>query len=448
MLSLGGFVWVVNAGNRIEGVRKMKYKIKNGVTLHVVPTEKYKTIRVLIRFSVPATVELINKRTLLSSVLETTSQAYPTQKEMSEYLASLYGTSFGISVGRKGDSHYLSVILNTVNDKYLKESEDVLGASIDFLKEVLFNPHLTNDVFDQVTFKREQKNLVEYIHSVYDDKQSLAALRLQEMFFANSASQGIPSFGTAEGISQITAQELTTYYNEMLVTDNVDVFVLGDVDEDRVTEMVSSLPFTDRPEIISEGFYHEPTKDQVLTRVDSLSVTQGKLNLGYQMQAYYYEADYFALLVFNGLFGGFAHSKLFMNVREKESMAYYASSSIDTFRGYLTVQTGIDPENKERVQALVEEQLIALENGEVSSLELAQTKEMLKNQYITAQDNPGSVIEAAYIQSKFPKSAISENEWLKNVDNITVEDVQRVAASLDLQAVYFMKGASDNGENA
>lgn len=425
----------------------MEMIIKKGVTLHVIPTEKFKTIRLLIRFSTPVTADVINKRTLLSSVLETNSAAYPTQQAMSEYLANLYGTSFGISVGRKGKSHYFSVILNTVNDNYLKESDDVLAQSIHFLGEVLFNPNMTEQGFDEQTFDREKHNLIEYIQSVYDDKQSQAALRLQELFFSEDISQGMPSFGEVQGVESLSASDLAAYYQEMIATDNVDIFVLGDVSTERVVDLVSAMPFDDRQDIVTEEFYKEPIKAEIQIKEEILPVTQAKLNLGYHVDAYYYEANYFPLVVFNGLFGGFAHSKLFMNVREKESMAYYASSTFDSFRGYLTVQTGIESGNKDRVLALIEDQLESLQAGEISPLELAQTKEMLKNQYITSQDNPAAVIEGAYIQSKYPKSAISESEWLAEVEKITVEDVQEVAQKVSLQGIYFMKGGVDHEGN-
>lgn len=421
----------------------MGKNIHKGVTVHVVPTEKYKTIRVLIRFSTEMTVEKNNQRALLTSVLETNSEKYPTQQSMSEYLAYLYGTSFGMTVGRKGKNNYLSVILNTVNDKYLDGSEDVLGASFAFLNEVLFHPNFKNNQFDEETFLREKSNLIDYIESVYDDKQSHAALKLQELYFEDEPSQGMPSFGTPEGIKEINIEDLTAYYYEMIENDTIDIFVLGDVTEERVEALASQFPLKDRPKVLTESFYQPNLKEDVLEREEVLSVTQAKLNMGYHMPTYYYDEDYFPLIIFNGLFGGFPHSKLFMNVREKESMAYYASSGIDTFRGYLTVQTGIEASNKARVQTLVAEQLDKLVDGEVSETEMSQTKEMLKNQYISSQDNPSAVIESAYTRMKYSKSDLTPEEWFAKVDAVTVSDVQKIANKINLQTVYFMKGDNE-----
>ena len=131
--------------------------------------------------------------------------------------------------------------------------------------------------------------------------------------------------------------------------------------------------------------------------------------------------------VFNGLFGGFPHSKLFMNVREKESMAYYASSHLDTFRGMLTVQTGIDDRLKDKVMTLIDAQLASLQLGEISQEDLYQTKEMLKNQYRLSQDNPSVMMEVSYLSHYIPNMVMSDDDWFNKIDAVEVADVQRVA---------------------
>lgn len=426
----------------------MSIKLKQGINLHVIPTTKYKTVRMMIRFSSPLEVETISKRTLLASLLETNSQKYSTQQQLSEKLADLYGASYGINIGKKGDTHLVSAVLNVVNDKFLPNKERVVAEGVSFLKDVLFSPNFDHQLFNKDTFEREKANLIDYIASVYDDKQSQAALALQELYFEESASQKMPSFGTVESVSALTLEEITAYYHTMLSTDTVDIMVIGDVTEDEMIRLFSSLPFTERQVANRLEFYEQNAPIEVREKTEKLSVTQAKLNMGYHTGVYYHDANYFALQIFNGLFGGFPHSKLFMNVREKESMAYYASSSLDSFRGMITVQTGIDSKNKERVEMLVAQQLASLVAGDISLEDLNQTKEMLKNQYFLSLDNPSAVLEAAYLADKIKKSALTDTEWVASLEAVSVEDVQAVAQKLSLQAVYFMEGESlSNGED-
>ena len=149
-------------------------------------------------------------------------------------------------------------------------------------------------------------------------------------------------------------------------------------------------------------------------------------------------------MVFNGLFGGFPHSKLFMNVREKESLAYYASSSVDTFRGFMSVQTGIDGKNRNQVLRLIHEQLESLRNGEVTELELAQTKAMLRNQYLLSLDAPQATIETAYLDNWLPETQLTDDEWLSRMENVTIHDIQNVAQKIELQAIFFLDGGMTN----
>ena len=152
---------------------------------------------------------------------------------------------------------------------------------------------------------------------------------------------------------------------------------------------------------------------------------------------------YFALMVFNGLFGGFPHSKLFLNVREKHSLAYYASSSIEPFRGLLTVQTGIDGQNREKVLRLINEQLKDMAAGKVKEDDLEQTKVMLMNQFLLGLDNQRAVLEQTFLKIKVPQADISQEEWIKRIQAVTLEDVKTVARHIKLQAVYFMEGEKE-----
>ncbi|MCQ5003442.1 insulinase family protein, partial [Escherichia coli] len=67
-----------------------------------------------------------------------------------------------------------------------------------------------------------------------------------------------------------------------------------------------------------------------------------KLNLAYHFPVFYRDENYYAALVMNGILGGTPYSKLFANVREKASLAYYASSQLRLFSSHLAIQTGID----------------------------------------------------------------------------------------------------------
>ena len=421
----------------------MVYQLAEGVNLHVLPTKQYKTIRIFIRFTARLQQEVITKRSLLSSMLETNSLNYPDQTKLSAKLAELYGASFGLSVRKKGNLHWLNVGISFVNGEYVNDP-NLFSQAVDFLKEVLFYPNIKNRQFDQLTFDLEKNNLRLYLESLKEDKQTFASYALQELYFENSPEQKIPSLGVVEEIDKITARSLVAYYQEMMANDQIDIFVVGDVDPDKAAEAVGQLPFEPRETAHPELFYTQPQVNIVKERQVREPIVQAKLNLAYQTNVYYDEPERFALMVFNGLFGGFPHSKLFMNVREKESLAYYASSSVDTFRGFMSVQTGIDEKNRNQVLRLIHEQLESLRNGEITDLELAQTKAMLRNQYLLSLDSPQAAIEASFLDSWLPETKLSDEEWLKRMESVTIKEIQQVAEQIELQAIFFLAGGNAN----
>ena len=416
----------------------MVYQLAEGVNLHVLPTKQYKTIRIFIRFTARLQQEVITKRSLLSSMLETNSLNYPDQTKLSAKLAELYGASFGLSVRKKGNLHWLNVGISFVNGEYVNDP-NLFSQAVDFLKEVLFYPNIKNQQFDQLTFDLEKNNLRLYLESLKEDKQTFASYALQELYFENSPEQKIPSLGVVEEIDKITARSLVAYYQEMMANDQIDIFVVGDVDPDKAAEAVGQLPFEPRETAHPELFYTQPQVNIVKERQVREPIVQAKLNLAYQTNVYYDEPERFALMVFNGLFGGFPHSKLFMNVREKESLAYYASSSVDTFRGFMSVQTGIDEKNRNQVLRLIHEQLESLRNGEIT-----QTKAMLRNQYLLSLDSPQAAIEASFLDSWLPETKLSDEEWLKRMESVTIKEIQQVAEQIELQAIFFLAGGNAN----
>lgn len=409
-----------------------------GVRLHVLTEKKYKTIRMNIRFATSLKKENASQRTLISSLLETNSKKYPTQQAVSAVLSDLYGASFGLNVGKKGQLHVVTAIINIVNDKFLAET-GITQQGVDFLKEMLFFPNVAAKKFHEATFNREKENLLSYVKSVYEDKQSYSSLELQKLYFED-AFQKVPSFGNLTEISQLTNEKVYEAYVEMLKNDQVDIFVIGDLTEEEGQALFADFPFTPRKTPFTEVVYQQKEQGVISEKQERQEVIQSKLNLAYHIPTSFQGTDYFAAVVFNGLFGGFPHSKLFLNVREKESLAYYASSSLDTLRSFLSVQTGIEGKNRNRVLHLIDQQLESLQKGEISDLELAQTKGNLKNQFLMQQDSQQGQLELAYRQVLLPESALRKEEWLQELNKVTKEQVADFARTLRLESIYFLEG--------
>ncbi|QJC92498.1 zinc protease [Bacillus velezensis] len=173
--------------------------------------------------------------------------------------------------------------------------------------------------------------------------------------------------------------------------------------------------------------------------IDEEDVKQGKLNIGFRTNTTYTDPDYPALQVFNGLFGGFSHSKLFINVREKASLAYYAASRVESFKGLLMVMSGIEVKNYKQAVTIIEEQFQAMQNGDFSEDDIAQTKAVIKNQVLETIDTAYGLAEFLYQQAS-AQVEIPIEKFLDNIEKVTKEDIINVGKNIKLDTTYFLKG--------
>lgn len=417
-------------------------KISNGVDLTLKPTKKFKTNRILVSFTTNiSTPQEITARTLLADLLESTSQKWPTQRDVALKLSDLYGASFGTSVSRYGQVYGINFIINVVNDNFLPGQTNLLQEAFAFLRELIFAPQIKNGQFDSEIFGIQKSNLKDYLHSLTDNKQGKALTKMNALYFRDQLQQ-IPPVGQADDVASLDEFKLAEYYQKMLNEDQVQIVVSGDVTETQVKEAAAELPFAARQVKPLTLLYSQQSEHEIRIRNEYEKVSQSKLNLAYNLPVELNSAKRYAAMVFNEAFGGSALSLLFQNVREKNSLAYYAESDLDLFRQELWVQTGIQAQNKDQVLRLVNEQLKQLQAGQLDAGLLEKIKLGLISSYISRTDNQSTALSRA-LSSRLLGKEVSESEWVAQVAAVQVADVAQIAQGADLQAVYFLSGGDE-----
>ena len=415
----------------------MRKQLTSGVHLTVVPSTQFKTTRVAVHFLTELTTANVAARTLLTSVLETASATYPTQAELSAHLEDLFGASFGIGVGKEGHLHRVSANLNLLNDQFAQE--DLLARGFALLQEVLFKPLMTAGGFDSALYQREQHNLNDYLLSLTEDRQAQASLGIQKLYFADDAVQALPSFGTPELLMAVTPEKLAATYHQMMTTDQIEIVVTGAVDPETVAAHAEALGFAARPAHAGSLLVDaQPTAPR--THSEHAPVLQAKLNLAYHVACDYYGPTHYAAILANDLFGGSPQSKLFMNVREKASLAYYASSSLDPTRHLVTVQTGIDAANQQQAFDLIQAQLQAVQAGEFSATQLQVAKDGIISNRTTAFDSPRFIARQALLQALLPSQPADLATFIRGIEAVTAAQVMAAAKTFELQATYCLRG--------
>jgi predicted Zn-dependent peptidase len=415
----------------------LRIKIDEGIHLNVVPSKQFKTTSISFQFMEPLRREAVGARTLLTSLLETSSADYPEANLLAAKLEDMYGASFGIGVSRAGRVHRVGANIRVLADSYT--DRPLLPEALNFMRAVLLRPKLTDGQFDAETFTRERDNLHTYLDSMTDDRGTQASLGLQRAYF-DDAAQALPSFGTAADLEQITQAEMLSVYERMINSNPIEIIVLGDVDPDACVDLVRMMGLKPRPELDTGVVYDQEVHGGVRVLQESANVQQSKLNLAYHVASDEFGPRYYANAVASELFGGSPLSLLFRNVREKNSMAYYASSSLNLNRHLMMVQTGIDAANKQRVEELIAEQLAAVAAGRFDDGQFADVKAGMISDRRAALDSPQYLSDTALTAALFPESGLTPAAELEHINAVTRADVEEAAAHMQLQAVYFLKG--------
>lgn len=410
-----------------------------GYKLTSIKTDKFKTNLIAVSFQSEIDRETVTSRALLPYVLRNATEKFPSKKEINSYLETLYGASLSTTVEKKGKTHNIKFYMSLANEKFLANREPLLEEGVELLKEVIFKPCLVDDVFKESVVDVEKRLLKEYIESIYDDKVSYALQKLVEIM-CKGESFSISSIGYAEDLDKITPSTLMQTYQKMLTEDQVSFTVVGDIDHETVYEIFRKHIRFNQPTKNAQIIDHETKEIQEVQIVkEEQEITQGKLNIGYRTNTRIGDKDYLSLLVFNGMFGGYAHSKLFMNVREKESLCYYCASRLENYKGLMYVYSGIESQNYEKALKIIDAQLKDMQEGRFTEKEIDLAKKSLINSKLESLDLASGMMAHEALNALLPE-ALTVEEWISKINAVTAEDIKRVALKIEEDAIFFLTG--------
>ena len=370
-----------------------------GYTLTTIKTDKFKTNLISVSFQSEIDRETVTKRSLLPYVLRSATEKYPSKKEINTYLESLYGASLSTTVEKRGKTHNIKFYLSLANEKFLGNREPLLEEGVELLKEVILKPLLINDAFKKQVIEIEKRLLKEYIESIYDDKVSYALQKLVENM-CQGETFSINSIGYVEDLEQINAQSLMEAYQQMLNENQVNITVVGDINHEKVHDIFKKhFDFQHRSVNLQVIDKEDKEIEEVKVTKEEQDIAQGKLNIGYRTYTRIGDEDYLPLLVFNAMFGGYAHSKLFLNVREKESLCYYCASRLDNYKGVMYVYSGIEAQNYEKALKIIDEQLKDMMSGNFTDKEINLAKKSLINSKLESMDQASGMMAHEHLRT-------------------------------------------------
>lgn len=418
----------------------IQQKLPNGASLHMLPMEHYKTTYIGIFFYCPLSAQVASTA-LLPHVLQRGTTTYPTARELRSRLAELYGTQFGIGVLKRGENLVLQFKLQLVNDQYIPGRDSLLEDCLDILREVTQYPYVEHGHFAKRYVQGEKKNIKARIRSILNDKGRFAFHRcLQHLCPARGYSRY--KYGTIQQVDEVEPPGLWERYRWLLAQAPVDIFVCGRYNHNRVVDAIQSHFNWPRAQDA------EPEPSRRLERAEhkqvreTMDIQQGKLVMAMTTDVTQSSDLYPALILYNGILGGYPHSKLFQQVREQRGLAYYIGSSLDSIMGLQFISGGIDADKFTETIGLVREQLDEMARGQVSREELEWTRASLRTGLLQMYDDLGEQVALAV------DGRISGRRWtieglIRSLEQLTVDDVVAVARSMNLQTTYFLAGGGE-----
>lgn len=422
----------------------MEYKedeLKEGIKLHVMDTDKFKTNLIAIFLTTKLDRNDVTKNALISAILRRGSKNMHSQEEISKELEEMYGASFDCGLDKTGDNQVLKFYIETINDNYLpKQGENILKKATEKLIEIVFNPYTENNGFKQEYVEQEKNNIKQRIEGKIDNKARYAIERCIEEMYKDKPF-GLYKFGYVEDLEKIDKNDLYNYYKELINSCKIDIFISGNSNEevqniikenDNIQKLQPRKPKYQTPQNEEKELKE---KENIIT--ETMEVTQGKLILGLDVNINKEELKYNAL-IYNSILGGSANSKMFQNVREKAHLAYVASSSYLRHKNNIFINCGIEIANYEKALELIRKQLEDMKNGDFTNEDIENAKKGIIATIKTIDDEQDTQI-TYYFGQELTNTRVSVEEYIRKIQQVQKRDVIDIANKVSINTIYFLK---------
>jgi predicted Zn-dependent peptidase len=416
-------------------IRKM---IGDGVALNIIPTDKFKTNCISVRFLCPMAEETAALNALLPSVLKRGCERLPTMADIVRELQMLYGSELQSGVGRFGDMQYLSFTSFPLRDSYT-EGMNVTSEILSLMSELINKPLLIDGVLKSEYVESEKRTLTDRVKAQINNKTSYAIRRcVEEMGKGDSSS--IPDTGRIEEIAAVTPEALTKRLYEIIDTARIEIWCAGVFDEEKLENDCVRLFARENRTPCAKVEVKPIAPITEATRVtEDQPVKQGKLSLGFTTSLRPTPEVSTSFNLFMGILSSSPTAKLFMNVREKLSLCYYCYAIPDRQKGTVIISSGIEVGNKDVAEKAILGEIDAIKNGEISEEELTSARKSLISSWQSIYDDELAMINWYSSQTVWDKF-ISPEDCVENCKGLTVADISEVAATLKLHTVYFLNG--------
>lgn len=414
-------------------------EIMQDVFLTYLPAQHFKTSRLTLNLVTGLDRVSASANALLPAVLRRGTVRCPDMESLSAVLDTLYGANIDYTVRKKGERQCVGFAAGFIDDGFTPHGEKLLEPVAQQLGELLLEPVTRDGCFLSEYVDSEKANLIDAIRALKNDKRDWADIRLMQEMCAGEP-YSVLRLGDEETAGAITADALYRHGQELMASSRVELIYCGGAEERRVEDAVLSalakLPRGSQTPLPPVRRAAAPETPRCI--IETMDVTQGKLAMGYRCTS----DDYPAMVLANLIFGGTSNSKLFLNVREKYSLCYYASSSYARSKGILTVSSGVEVTDFERAEEEIERQLHAVQQGDWEDWEQEGALQAIRTSLLSLTDSQGA-LENFYLGQIASGATETPEELASSLQQVTKERIVAAARTVTPDTVYFLRGKEE-----
>ena len=418
-------------------------KLCDGVDLRAIDGQKFKTNLISLFFNIPLKRETITKAALLPAVLKRGSKNFPRFTDMAKHLEEMYNAVCSTGVRMKGDGEVLYFSVEYISDRYI--GENLTCDIVSFLMEFVFSPLIEAGGFKAEYVESEKENLRNAILSLINDKKEYADVKCRELMFGNQG-YGMFEAGYVEDLDGITPENLYAFYLDVIHNAKADVFVSGHV-ESQILETVRDVLggcLTPRKAEYVQTAVAEAEAKEIRLVTEEIDVVQSKISMGLRCGIVPTSAEYYALMLGSCIFGGSPFSKLFNNVREKLSLAYYAVARTERFKSVMMISSGIETKNYQAAYDEIMVQFEKMRKGEFDEAEIEAAKKYLTTGLCSIKDSLRSM-EDYYMSQAIMGEDQSVDALLAEILKVEKQQIVHVMQKVTFDTVFFLKGKDAEG---
>ncbi len=412
-----------------------KISLKPGINLHIINTNKFKTNLVAVFLTTPLNKENVTKNALIPMILRRGSKTLKNLEEINNKLDEMYGASFDCGIDKTGDNQILKFYMESINNNFLPENENLLKESIEVLFDLIFNPETKNNSFKDEYVNSEKENLKQIIQGKIDNKAKYAYERCVEEMYKGKPF-GLYKFGNIEELEKINAKDLYEYYKKLTAECKIDIFISGEIDESIEKDVVSILNLNEREPVYNKKSEELEEGRNTQTIEEHKEVSQGKLVIGLQVGKKDKDSKYSAI-IYNAILGGTPTSKMFQNVREKAHLAYVAGSNYVRQKNNVFIRCGIEIENYQKALDLIKVQIEDMKKGDFTEEDIKNAKTSIISTIKAIPEEQDSEITYNFGQ-EISGQKMKYEEYEQKINEVTKQSIIDIANSVKIDTIYFL----------